>query len=141
LLLTMLRLMKQREQLSIVGDQHGTPTWSRLIALVTAQVVRQALAERQQGVFHSDVYHLTASGATTWHGFATRIFEFASQLAPNQDFTVKSIEAISTDQYPTDATRPMHSQLLTRKLEQRFQISLPLWDECLGLCLEDLYCE
>ena len=74
-LLTMLRLMKEREALNVVSDQVGAPTWSRLIAEVTAQVVGQAWQKKQQAQLRSGLYHLTATGETSWWGFADAIAE------------------------------------------------------------------
>jgi dTDP-4-dehydrorhamnose reductase len=67
---TILRLAAEREELRIVMDQIGAPTWARLIAEATALALRQALRERSGGQFESGVFHLTAAGETSWHGFA-----------------------------------------------------------------------
>lgn len=132
-LLTMLRLMKEREVLNVINDQHGTPTWSRLIAEVTAHIVKQALAEKKQAPFKSGLYHLTSSGETTWHGFAAKIAE----LAADRDLKIKTIEKIPTSQYPTPAKRPHNSRISTLALCERFSLTLPDWDYALALCMEE----
>jgi dTDP-4-dehydrorhamnose reductase len=133
-LLTMLRLMKERECLNVIDDQHGTPTWSRLIAEVTAHSIKQAMLERQKTQFQSGVYHLTSCGETTWHGFATKIAEFA---AAKETLKIKTIEKIPTSQYPTPAKRPHNSRISTQALATRFSLTLPAWDDALALCMEN----
>jgi dTDP-4-dehydrorhamnose reductase len=133
-LLTMLRLMKEREVLNVIDDQHGTPTWSRLIAEVTAHIVKQSLNDRKTAEFASGIYHLTSNGETTWHGFATKIVELA---ADKEALKIKTIEKIPTSQYPTPATRPHNSRISTQALSKKFSLTLPIWDEALALCMED----
>lgn len=133
-LLTMLRLMKEREILNVIDDQHGAPTWSRLIAEVTAHIVKQALEERKAQKFQSGIYHLASGGETTWHGFASKI----AQLVINKEaLKVQSIEKIPTSQYPTPAKRPHNSRISTQALSERFSLRLPAWDEALALCMEE----
>ena len=79
---TMLRLAQEREELRIVADQYGAPTWARNIADVSAHVLAAAQHERQDGGFVSGTHHLCATGKTTWHGFSSAIIEHARQLAP-----------------------------------------------------------
>ena len=67
----MLRLAKEREELNIVADQFGTPTWARNIADATAHIIATAQKERKESEFDSGLYHLSASGKATWHSFAT----------------------------------------------------------------------
>jgi dTDP-4-dehydrorhamnose reductase len=134
---TMLRLAGEREELRVVSDQHGSPTWARLIAETTAHVLRQSILEKQQGQFHSDIYHLTNSGATTWHGFASRIIELAREQG-SQPLITRQIHPIATADYPLPAKRPANSLLSSRKLEQKFGLSMPTWENSLRLCLQEL---
>ncbi len=67
---SVLRLAAEREELNIVADQIGSPTWARLIAEATAHIIRQSMIERHGGIFNSGLYHLTSHGETSWHGFA-----------------------------------------------------------------------
>jgi dTDP-4-dehydrorhamnose reductase len=130
-LLTMLRLGAERDELSVVADQYGAPTWSNTIAALSANVLAQAVAPNQSDWWekHSGVYHLTASGSTSWHGFAEAIFEY-SQLERKP--TVKPIPAAS---YPTPATRPSNSRMSNDKLAASFGVRAPDWRDALRLCM------
>jgi dTDP-4-dehydrorhamnose reductase len=123
---TILRLAQEREELSIVADQIGSPTWARLIAESTAHVVRQSQTERSQGSFQADLYHLTSAGETSWFGFAQAIVEQARQM-PDCSLKLKRINAIPTSDYPTPAQRPANSRLVTKKTEVKFCLQMPLW--------------
>ncbi len=130
-MLTMRRLARERETLRVVGDQTGCPTWSRMIAEATALAVKQAAAARDLSVF-SGVYHLAASGRTTWHGFASRIVE----MMPEAERKCRAVEAITTADYPTPARRPAFSVLDCGKLRRTFVLQLPGWEESLAHVLE-----
>jgi len=126
-LLTMLRLAKERDELRIVNDQHGAPTWSRTIADSTALVLAQA---GQGGAAwwaaHSGVYHLSSQGQTTWFGFTEAILKQAGidcRLVP-----------ITTAEYPLPAKRPAFSVLSSQRLIEQF-CSLPTWQEALRLSM------
>ena len=119
---TMLRVGAEREQLRVVADQIGTPTPAALIADVTASVL-------SQGTERSGVWHLTAGGQTSWHGFAEAIFAQAVKLGVLAK--APGVEAITTDQYPTPAQRPAWSVLDTGQLEKDFELSLPRWEDAL----------
>ncbi|MCU1128559.1 dTDP-4-dehydrorhamnose reductase [Stenotrophomonas maltophilia] len=126
---TMLRVGAEREQLRVVADQVGTPTPAALIADVTAQALRHP------GQL-SGTWHLTASGQTSWHGFAEAIF--AEALATGVLPKVPTVEAISSSEYPTPAKRPAWSVLDNRKLQQDFGIVLPTWQDGLKRVLGEL---
>lgn len=117
---TMLRVGAEREALRVVADQVGTPTPAALIADVTAKALQHT-----GGL--SGTWHLTASGQTSWHGFAEAIF--AEALARGVLAKVPSVEAIATSEYPTPAKRPSWSVLDNRKLQQDFGIALPAWQD------------
>ena len=136
-LLTMLKLAQEREELSIVDDQIGSPTSARLIADVTILCVQQASKEKFDGIFSSDLFHLTTSGHTSWHGFTKEIVKRVSDSL-NLHLTIKDIKAIPTSDYPTPAIRPMNSRLALTKLESAFIIKMPDWQNELELCIEDL---
>jgi dTDP-4-dehydrorhamnose reductase len=129
-LLTMLRLAQSRDSLSIVDDQIGAPTWSHTIAEATANIVRN-FSRAEQIEELSGVYHLCASGHTSWYGFAQAIF---SHPAVHQR---PALQAITTAQYPTPARRPANSVMNTKKFRQCFA-ELPSWQEALQQCLEGL---
>ena len=136
-LLTMLKLTQEREVLSIVNDQIGSPTSARLIADTSVLCVQQAIKEKLVGVFSSDLYHMTTSGHTSWHGFTKEIVNLASSSL-NLPLTVKELKAIPTSNYPTPAKRPMNSRLTLTKLESNFTVELPDWKNTLSLCIENL---
>jgi len=136
-LLTMLKLIQEREKLSIVADQIGAPTSARLIADTTVLCVQQALKEKLVGVFSSDIYHLTNSGCTSWYGFTKEILNIVNNNMQMQ-LTLKDIKEIPTSSYPTPARRPMNSQLTLTKLESIFMIKMPDWRDALQLCIDEL---
>ncbi len=117
---TMLRLGAERRQLRVVADQIGTPTPAALIADVTAQALQHS--QRLSGT-----WHLTASGQTSWHGFAEAIF--AEALAAGVLATVPAVEAIPTSAYPTPAQRPAWSVLDNHALQRAMGIALPSWQD------------
>jgi dTDP-4-dehydrorhamnose reductase len=124
--------------LRIVADQTGTPTWARFLAESTAQAVRQAMQERRSGNFESGVFHLTAAGETSWHGFASAILERAASLPGATGFRVKAVTPIATAEYPLPAARPANSRLCSDRFRARFGLEIPSWEECLQLCLEEI---
>ncbi|MYN29056.1 dTDP-4-dehydrorhamnose reductase [Duganella levis] len=126
-LLTMLRLAKERDELRVVADQHGAPTWSRTIADTTAQVLSQAHAGGTAWWDqNSGIYHLSAQGQTTWHEFTQAIIEEAG-LSCN-------VLPITTADYPTPAKRPQYSVMSSERLMARF-CHLPDWKTALQLCM------
>lgn len=133
-LLTMLRLAKERKELKVVDDQVGAPTSARLIAEATAVAIAASFVD---GVLDLDrfrqtggLYHLTAAGRTTWHGFAQAILTGKEGMA--------KVSPIPTSGYPTPARRPQNSVLDNSKFEKQFGFSLPDWKVGLQLCLEEL---
>ena len=133
---TILRLAKEREQLRIVADQFGAPTWSRWIADATAHVVRAAMQRRRQDQFDAAVLHLTGAGSTTWHGFATAIVEQYRGTYPESPLNVREIVAIATADYPLPAPRPSNSRLDCASLINRYGIAIPQWNAMLQLALQ-----
>jgi len=133
-LLTMLRLAEQRDELRVVADQFGTPTWSRTIADTTASILTQLRSA--DGVFSGlvqacGIYHLTARGSISWH-------EFASAIVANADLVkAPTVIAIGSAEYPVAARRPMNSALSCDKLTTLF-CALPAWNAALDLCQEKL---
>jgi dTDP-4-dehydrorhamnose reductase len=128
---TMLRLGAERPQLKVVADQFGAPTWSNTIATLTAHVVAQVPAAGDTEWWHerSGIYHLCAAESTSWHGFASAIFELA-------DLPVKpSVVPIPASDYPTPATRPANSRMSNEKLQRVFGLAAPHWRDALKLCL------
>lgn len=130
-MLTMMRLAREREKLRVVRDQVGCPTWSRMIAETTALALAQSLAKGDAGP-RKGIYHLAASGHTSWHGFAEAIIG----RMPAEGKKCASIEPITTAEYPVAAKRPAYSVLSCAKLQRTFGLQLPDWEESLGRVLE-----
>jgi dTDP-4-dehydrorhamnose reductase len=129
-LLTIQRLAREREQLRVVSDQVGCPTWSRLIAETTAHALRQALTADEPARY-AGTYHLAASGCTSWHGFAHAIV----QRMPVAERKCTVVDAIATHEYPLVAARPKNSVLNCDKLESTFGLRLPEWEEGLQMAM------
>jgi len=127
-LLTMQRLLQERDALSVVSDEVGAPTWAATIARVTAELVRKRNAG-QAGP--SGLYHLTASGETSWYGFACSI---AEQLRQQGRLRAEITPILSKD-YPTAAQRPLNSRLNCARLQQDWGIRLPDWETALHECI------
>jgi dTDP-4-dehydrorhamnose reductase len=143
---TVLRLAREREELRMVGDQHGAPTWARAIAEATAQiVVRCAQRGDSAGWRYNGIFHLTAAGETTWAGFAQQILDeyesLASWPADTGEFgaplVAKRVVSITSDLYKTPARRPHNSVLSNARLQSTFGLSLPDWRRQLRLALHD----
>ncbi|KAA3652767.1 MAG: dTDP-4-dehydrorhamnose reductase [Proteobacteria bacterium] len=134
---TMLRLFAEREQLRVVGDQHGAPTWARNIADATGDLICGAQRALDAGDPVRRIYNLSAAGETTWHGFAEEIRHIAAHRWPDHPWTVRQIDAIETRDYPTPAARPRNSRLDGTLLAEEARIVMPHWREALLRCLED----
>ncbi|MDF5717921.1 MAG: dTDP-4-dehydrorhamnose reductase [Rhizonema sp. NSF051] len=133
-LLTMLKLGREREELKVVDDQVGAPTWSRMIAESTAQILSQGTQDTISFLSsNSGIYHITATNQTSWYGFAKAIFEHDSNPSQHK---LKKLVPISSDQYPTPAKRPAYSSLDTGKISRIFGLALPSWQINLELVLK-----
>ncbi|MQR01327.1 dTDP-4-dehydrorhamnose reductase [Glaciimonas soli] len=141
-LLTMLRLGNERDELKVVDDQWGSPTWSGWIADTTAQLIKEQLitssnhddaASRLSAI--AGVYNLVNSGYTTWCRFARQIFIEAAtdgHLKKN----APTVLSIGTSDYPVPAPRPANSQLNTAKLEALLSAPVNSWERSLHECLK-----
>jgi dTDP-4-dehydrorhamnose reductase len=133
--------LREREELRIDDSRSGAPTSAAEIAEATAAIIDAAWHERTQGRYASGLYHLTASGATTWHGFAKAALESAARHGLVSPGGAPRLVAVAGDEGP--AMLPKHSRLACDRLRQRYGIALPHWKDGLELCLEDegLPCE
>jgi len=133
---TILRLARERDELSIVADQIGAPTWARHIADATRLIVHRACRERVNDKFASGILNVTAGGATSWCGFAEAIVNHAMEqgLLRNRP----KVRPIATSEYPTPAARPKNSRFAQDGLRKRFGIALPEWQQALVLCMRTL---
>jgi len=133
-LLTMQRLAKERTELNIVDDQCGAPTWCRHIAEATSQVMTQCVMNSSLAKEKTGLYHLSSAGKTTWYGFTRAIVD--SMRKAGEAVAVKSIQAITTEEYPLPALRPMFSLLDNSKLNRTFGIYIPNWDAAICTSLQ-----
>ena len=134
---TMLRLGAERDALRVVADQVGAPTWARNIADATALIVARAAAERRNLAFASGVFNLASRGATSWHGFAEAIFAAARTQLPGTALKVSQVTPIASVEYPTPAARPANSCLASGRLQARYGIVMPRWEDALVRCLDE----
>jgi dTDP-4-dehydrorhamnose reductase len=134
---TMLRLGAEREELRVVADQHGAPTDTALIVNASlAALDRWLAADRNARSALLGTHHLVASGATTWHGFASAIFEQAHTLGllARQPRVVP----ISSAEFPTPAMRPAWSLLDNSGFRRHFDCALPDWQQGLREVMHQL---
>ena len=124
-LLTIERLARERDRLTIVADQRGTPNWARELARATVALSK---IDRDELSARTGIYHLSGKGETTWHGFAKAIV-----ASIRLDHRVE-VAPIATTDYPTPARRPAYSVLDASKLESAFGIVLPDWEVALEAC-------
>lgn len=118
---TILRLSAEREELSIVDDQIGAPTGAELLADVTAQVLKTVLDHGND----FGLYHLTAAGETSWHGYAKFVLELARKQGAN--LKTSAVLPLTSADWPAKARRPLNSRLNTAKLRETFGLDLPDW--------------
>ncbi len=126
---TMLRLAGERDELRVVDDQIGSPTYARLVAEASVQMLAVMIDGESFRTERSGVYHMTCQGAVSWRGFAQSIIEMSGHAGRVR------VTPISTAQYPTPARRPAYSVLSCDKLARSFGIWLPHWEVALGQCL------
>jgi len=120
---TMLRLAQTRETLQVINDQLGAPTGAELLADVTAHAIRQAL----QAPSMAGVYHLAASGCTSWYEYAKYVIALMDTAQPAIKKVATEIKPVPTSAFPTPARRPHNSRLDTTKLQTTFGLVLPAW--------------
>ena len=118
---TMLRLGKEREQLSVVSDQTGTPTCAEDLARALLQIIE---CIEEENTFPAGVYHYSNEGVCSWYDFCLKIFEWAG-------ITGCKVTPISTGEYPTKAARPLYSVLDKTKIKETFGLEIPQWEDSL----------
>jgi len=123
---TMMRLMKEKDALNVVGDQKGRPTYAKDLAMASIQM----LIALNAGKNIKGIYHFANTGETTWYGFAEKIKELAGLKC--------NLSSINTQQFPTPAKRPSYSVLNTQKIEKDLGIQIPSWENALTECIHQL---
>jgi dTDP-4-dehydrorhamnose reductase len=129
------QLAREREQLDIVDDQRGAPTWARHVAEATAQILAQLGLERDRWPARSGIYHLSAAGDATRHGFATRIVE---HLCRQEGLPARTLRPVASRDLQSPARRPAYSVLDNGKLRREFNIALPHWESAFVQAQQEL---
>lgn len=132
---TMERLFDERDEVTIVADQVGTPTWARSLAEATVSIIRLGADNPEFYIEKSGTYHMTGGGQTSWHGLASAYF--VARQNQGACFRCKAVKPISSDNYPTAAQRPAYSVLDSSKLERAFNVVLPNWEVQLSQFMGD----
>ncbi|ELW9443377.1 dTDP-4-dehydrorhamnose reductase [Pluralibacter gergoviae] len=130
---TMLRIAKDRADISVINDQFGAPTGAELLADCTAHAIR--IAQRRPEV--AGLYHLVAGGITTWYDYAALVFDEARNAG--MTLSLKTLSPVSTSAYVTPALRPANSRLDTTRFQQQFGLTLPDWEVGVRRMLEELF--
>lgn len=134
---TILRLAQQRDKLTIVDDQVGSPTGAELIADITAHALRMVKQKPEV----SGLYHLTATGSTSWYGFAKFILENAERMNYQLKIQSTALQPIPSSDFPLPAKRPLNSRLNIEKLTKTFGLILPSWQTGTARTLTELLSE
>lgn len=121
---TMLRLGRERDSLGVIFDQIGTPTYAHDLAKTILDLLPKLENEAPE------IVHYSNEGVASWYDFAQSVFEFSAIEC--------TLNPITTDQYPTPATRPHYSLLNKKKIKERFGIAIPYWRDSLKECLKRL---
>jgi len=124
---TMLRLGKQRDELGVIFDQVGTPTYAKNLAESILDIIQ---SQREYEPNSVEIYHYSNEGVCSWYDFAKTIFEL-SNISCN-------VNPITTEQYPTPAKRPHYSILNKTKIKKDFKLDIPYWKDALTVCLSKL---
>lgn len=120
----MLRLGKEREQLGVIFDQVGTPTYAKDLAQAVLDIIPHLGSESVE------IYHYSDEGVASWYDFAREIMSMAGIGC--------AVDPIETAQYPTPARRPHYSLLNKSKIKAAYGITIPYWKESLKRCLQQL---
>jgi dTDP-4-dehydrorhamnose reductase len=139
---TILRFAREKEEMKIVADQHGAPTWSEDLAQLTIHTMKR-MEEAANGRSLSDavrevsgVYHACDAGETTWFGFASQFVRLAQLKEPEQRFA--RLLPIPSSEYPTPAKRPLNSRMSCEKLRQKLGFTMPSWETSVAQVMERL---
>lgn len=123
---TMIRLGNERDELSVVADQTGTPTNAADLANAIGKILEYSIGNE----FKGGIYHFSNEGVTTWYDFTLAIHKDAGVTC--------KVNPITTDQYPTKAARPKYSVLDKTKIKETFGINIPSWEDSLAVCVKEL---
>ena len=124
---TMLKLGQDREQLNVIFDQVGSPTYAKDLAQAIMAIVQ---SNQLNNISKPEIYHYSNEGVCSWYDFARQIFEISKIDC--------DVNAIETKDYPTPATRPHYSLLNKAKIKQAYNLMIPYWKDSLKQCLQNL---
>ncbi len=124
---TMLRLGKERDELGVIFDQVGTPTYARNLAESILDIIQ---SQREYKSHSVEIYHYSNEGVCSWYDFAKIIFELSNIRC--------NVNPITSEQYPTPAKRPHYSILNKSKIKRDFELDIPYWKDALKVCLSKL---
>ena len=127
---TMLKLAQERQKMEVVDDQHGAPTAAADLADAILRILM-----RPQPSSCAGLYHLAASGETSWHGFAEAIFASSAR----RGWRTPDLQRIAAADYPFIAKRPTNSRLDCSKAASAFGIHMPDWRSSLEACLDAFF--
>jgi dTDP-4-dehydrorhamnose reductase len=129
---TMLRLMADKEEISVVSDQSGTPTYAADLAEAIMEIISvlEAAAHDSQLTTYPGIYHFSNEGNITWYDFAVAIKEMSGSFC--------KVNPIASSQYPTPAKRPFYSVMDKTKIQQTFGVAKKDWKTSLAVCIERL---
>lgn len=133
---TILKLIQEKDNLSVVSDQVGAPTSASMLADVTFKIIQKILDHK--GFKDFGTYHVTSDGETNWHQYAIFIHNEATRLGMLSRMKPSDIKAILTDDYVTAAKRPLNSRLNTEKIKKTFMLELPDWEDEVKKVLREL---
>jgi len=124
---TMLKLMNEKEEINVVSDQQGSPTY----AADLAEMIMVILENSEENEWKNGIYHFSNQGETTWYGFAEKIKELAH-------IDTCKLRPIKTEEYKVAAERPRYSVLDKSKIESTFHVAIPHWEDALKRCIKKL---
>lgn len=124
---TMMRLGKERDQLGVICDQVGSPTYAADLAAALLQIVEKA----ESGGFVPGIYHYANEGVCSWYDFTKAIHRLS-------DIHTCAVRPIESDDYPTQAKRPHFSLLNKRKIRETYALEIPHWEESLARCIDKI---
>ena len=120
---TMLKLGSERDELKIIADQVGTPTYAMDLAACILNII-------SANTTYYGTYHYSNEGVASWYDFAKAIFDISG--------TKVKVYPIKTSEYPTRAIRPAYSVMDKTKIKQTFSIEIPYWRDSLITCISKL---
>lgn len=135
---TIIRLATEREELSIVADQTGTPTYTRDLVDAIWTLISPVTSYSSQVTAPHGIYHYSNSGECSWYDFACEIVQQLREI--NVSLKVKQIKPITTDEYPVAAKRPVYSVLSKQKIVAAIGLNIPDWKESLRIYLRSRRC-